>query len=166
MKKPIVAMLGFYLSLAQPAAAQEEGWRLIAATPEHGLQLAYGAQYLFECGAEDVKITQFGVTQLLDLQTGTKVGDGPGAKMTQGAALMALYGGDGTPDLRPATAVANPAKGWDMTIHIAKNDKQLKRLGRAQLVSLFTTGYTAAVAMSDQDRARATQFVEGCKGAK
>ncbi len=61
------------------------------------------------------------MTELLDLQTGQKVGDGSDAVMTPGAALMALFTGKGQPDFLPAEAVHNAATGWDMTIRLAKD---------------------------------------------
>jgi len=85
--------------------------------------------------------------------------------MPAGAALMALYAGKGEPDFLPAEAVMNPAGGWDLSIRIPKNDKSLKAIGRSDMLSLFTTGYTMAVPMDAADRRRWNDFMQRCKAA-
>ena len=167
MRMPILAGLGFCLSFAQPAAAQS--MRAVAATPEHGAQLFVGPaeepRYRLECRANEVAVTQFGVTKLMDFASGQKIGDTPGSAITRTAAMMALYAGKGTPDLVPADASSNPKAGWDLTIHLRKDDKNLRALRKAEMISLFTTGTTTAIPMDDADRALAAQFLDQCKGA-
>lgn len=164
------ALLVLSLFLA-PQTADEDGFRLVPATAGHGMRLAIGdpaapPHYLFECGERDVTIVQFGVTALMDLTTGQKIEDAPGSQITRGAAFMALFSGSGQPDLIPAEAAPNARKGWDLTVRLAKDDKSLRRLPKASMMSLFTTGYTKAIAMGDAERKTAAQFVEGCRGAK
>ncbi len=164
------ALLALSLFLA-PQTADEGGFRLVPATAEHGEQLTIGdpatsPHYLFECGERDVKIVQFGVTGLMDLTTGKKIEDAPGSQITPGAAFMALFSGSGQPDLIPAEAAPNARKGWNLTIRLAKDDKSLRKLAKANMMSLFTTGYTEAIAIGDAQRKLMGQFVEGCRGAK
>lgn len=120
-----------------------------------------GPSYLFECG-DEVTITERGVTTLLDIQTNTKIGDEPGSTITPGASLMALYTGKGQPNLVPAEASPNATHGWDLTIRLSKQDKQLRALSRARMISLFTTGYTMAVAINEGDRKLVADFIDQC----
>ena len=168
-------MLRFILCLtlagavATPAGAATLGWQLTPASPEHGLLLTYGTEtpvaYRFECTASDVVVTETGVTKLLDIKAGTQVGDGPDAVMPPGSALLAVYGGKGDPQFQPAEALKNPAGGWDLTIRLPKNDKQLKAVGKSEMMSLFTTGYTMAVVMTANDRATWNSFLKQCQAA-
>jgi len=150
---------------AAPASA--ENWTAVGASDGHGERLSLAVDparsYIFECAPEAVVITETGVTDLLDVRTGTKVGDGPGSTMSPGASVMALFTGKGSPDFVPATAVANPAKGWDMTIRLAKSDKQLNALAKTDMLSLFTTGFTAAVSLSVADRKLFGDFLARCR---
>ncbi|NYT42991.1 hypothetical protein HZY97_19615 [Sphingomonas sp. R-74633] len=152
MKTSTILGLGLCLALVQPVAASESGWRLIAATPDHGLQLAYTELYLFECGARDVKATQFGITGLTDIRTGKDIPDTPGAKVTPGAAWMSLFvDNDAEPEMHAAKAVPNAFKGWDMTIRLAKDDKNFRQMGRGGGVSLLNPGKTVPVVLHDED---------------
>ena len=149
--------------------AMAQGWVLTPAAAGQDLQLSYAATeqvpgYLFACTATDIAVTEFGVTELLDIQTGQKIPDAPGSVMTPGASLMALFTGKGQPDFLPAEAVPNAVKGWDMTIHFSKNDKRLRAFGKSDMISLFTTGYTAAVEMDKDDQALARGFLKQCSG--
>lgn len=107
-------------------------------------------------------ITEAGVTELLDLNSGNKIGDDAGAVMPEGSAMMALFTGKGEPKFVPGSAVKNPAGGWDVTIRLSKNDKQLKAAGKSDMISLFTTGYTMAVAMDANARAKWNDFMQRC----
>lgn len=150
-----------------PAHAQSSGWELHPAESGRNMVLTFGAgqpvSYRFECGAQDVIVTEKGVTELLDLQTGKPVGDDAAGVMTPGASMMALFGGKGQPAFQPAEAVKNPAGGWDLTIHLRKDDRQLKAMAKSDLISLFTTGYTMAVQMDCSSRALWKAFVESCR---
>lgn len=161
------ATLGLMAALAFATVQTEEGgWTIEPAGAGHGevlsFELEQGKSYRFECSASDVIVTQTGVTQLLDLRTNTKVGEGPGAVMTDGAAMMALSSGE-DPEFQPAKAVKNPAGGWDLTIRVAKDDKMLNAMPKSKLMSLFTTGFTTAVVMSDQGRKVWKGFLTRCR---
>lgn len=166
MRLILQALLGASM-MAAPAVAMEPGWMLRAATSDLGEQFIYesGSQisYQFLCEADAIAITETGVTDLLDLRTNVKIGDGPDAHMPEGAALMALFGGKGTPDFRPATAIKNPSGGWDLTIRLKKSDKQLRAIGSSDMISLFTTGYTAAVAIDSTTKAKWKDFLKRCQ---
>ena len=100
---PIGLCLG--LSVASPCLAK--GWSVEDASPTANARLRFTGDgpvsYLFECTRADIVLTEFGVTDLLDLQTNTKVGDQPGSTMLPGAALMALSTEKtGSPALMPS----------------------------------------------------------------
>lgn len=155
----IVAMLA-----SSGAAPTSSGW---TAGPAGQVSFSDGGApvYRLECQATAVAVSQFGVTQLLDLQANRPVGDSEGTSLPAGAALMALAT-DKTkePNLLPAAAVRNPGKGWDMTIRLPKSDPTLQLLPRAKFVSLFTTGFTRAVELSKGDRALLSDFLSQCRG--
>lgn len=149
---------------ATPAMAN--GWLLSQPTSAHPLQLILGSDahptYLFACNSDNVSATNFGVTGLLDLQTGQKIPDDVGASITPGASVIALFTGDGQPDMVPADAAHNSLKGWDLTIHLAKNDEKLVALKKADVISLFTTGYTLAAQLHGDDKAVVREFLKQC----
>lgn len=140
-------------------------WQLQAEDGDSPL-LTYGSKeqvsYRFACTPTGVRVTATGVTKLMDFGTGAIVGDDDGAVMTPGASMMALYGGKGEPDFIPAEAVKNPAGGWDLTISLPKDHKQLKALGKSEMMSLFTSGHTMAVAMDGNARATWSDFMRRC----
>jgi hypothetical protein len=107
-------------------------------------------------------VTQTGVTKLLDLRTGSAIGDDAAAVMPDGAAMMALFDGKSDPEFVPAAAAKNPAGGWDLTIRLPKKDKQLKAIGRSDMLSLFTTGHTMAVPMDNASRRTWSAFLKRC----
>ena len=151
---------------ATPAAAGN--WAALGAGDGHGERVRLlldetGRSYIFECAPDAVTVTQTGVTELVDVRTKTKIGDSPGSTITPAAARMGLFTGDNAPDLDPATAVANPVKGWDLTLRFAKTDKRVKALAKADVISLFTTGYTAAVPLDSADRKTFGDFVARCR---
>jgi hypothetical protein len=163
--KAVFAISGLVLLLAAPASA--EGWATVRAGNGHGEQLTLaldGARsYIFECVPDGVVITETGVTDLLDIRGGgSKVGDAPGSTMLDGAAVMALYTGKGEPEFQPATYAANPGKGWDLTIRFAKGDKRLKALAKTEMLSLFTTGFTAAIPLGVPERKMFAEFLGRC----
>ncbi|HEX6741918.1 MAG TPA: hypothetical protein VF079_09030 [Sphingomicrobium sp.] len=151
---------------AAPAAAGN--WSNVGAGNGHGERVTLlldesGHSYIFECAPDALIVTQTGVTELVDVRTKTKVGDAPGSAMSPGASVMALFTGDGDPEFQPATAVANPAKGWDLSLRFTKSDKRLKGLGKAEIISLFTTGTTDAVPLDAADRKLFGDFVKRCR---
>jgi hypothetical protein len=158
-------LLGFAVLLAMPAQVQASQWALQAGGGS-ALVLTYGAgervSYRFECAPKEVIITETGVTELLDLNSGNKIGDDANAVMPDGAAMMALFSGKGEPKFIPGSAVKNQAGGWDVTIRLPKNDKQLKAMAKSDMMSLFTTGYTMAVAMDSDARAKWNDFILRC----
>jgi hypothetical protein len=151
-------------ALSSAAGAQ---WQLHPAEASHGIVLAFSAgnqlSYRFECAANEVIVTETGVTKLMDVQTKKAVGDDAAAVMSPGAAMMAVYAGNGDPQFAPAEAVKNPAGGWDLTIRLPKDDKQLKAIGKSDMMSLFTTGETMAVTMDASARAQWNDFMKRCK---
>jgi hypothetical protein len=162
-------ILAFAGLIAAPVQAQESGWALHPVADGHGAVLTYGGgnpvSYRFACAADGVTVTETGVTKLIDLKTGSPVGDGAAAVMSDGAAVMALFGGKGQPAFEPAAAVKNPAGGWDLTIHVPRGDKRLKAIPKAEMLSLFTTGYTMAVVMDADSRGQWKAFVQACPAA-
>lgn len=166
MTKTIMLLSVGALSLATPAAAQN--WSFVGSDDANGetmnLDLGSGRSYIFECTADAVKITYTGVTDLMDFKTGQKVGDAPGSVMPEGAAQMALYTGKGNPDFPPAEYRPNAENGWDLTLRLKKTDRALKGLEKTEMMSLFTSGYTAAVSVDAETRASFKGFLTRCKG--
>ncbi len=162
-----LSILAVAIALTVPAGAQAADWRVQPPTAGHGATLTFGGgepiSYRFECAPTDVIVTETGVTKLIDLKTGTPIGDDAQAVMPEGAAMMALSSGKGNPQFIPAEAVKNPAGGWDLTIHLSKTDKQIKAVGKSEMMSLFTTGYTMAVAMDGASRATWNTFMQRCQ---
>lgn len=165
MRVSVIVAAAVLLS-AGPASAG--GWQAIGAAGGHGEQLTLAIDdthtYTFECAPDAIVITETGVTDLLDIRGGgAKVGDAPGSTMPEGAAMMALFTGKGDPDFMPASAVANPAKGWDLTIRMAKGDKRLNGLAKTDMFSLFTTGFTAAVTLDAAEKKLFADFLSRCR---
>ena len=162
-----VGIFSLAAMLAVSAPAQSTGWQLQPQMGAHGPVLTFNAgdpiSYRFECAPNDVIVTETGVTKLMDLKTGQPIGDDAQAVMPTGAAVMALFGGKGDPQFIPAEAVKNAASGWDLTIRLPKGDKQIKAIAKAEMMSLFTTGYTMAVAMDGAARAKWNDFVQRCQ---
>jgi hypothetical protein len=46
---------------------------------------------------------------------------------------------------------------------VPKGDKQIKAIGKSDVMSLFTTGYTMAVVMDGAARATWNDFVQRCQ---
>jgi hypothetical protein len=154
------------LILADPATAAE--WKNVGAANGHGETLSLAIDeahsYSFECTPDAVLVSETGVTDLLDIRAGgAKVSDGPGATMPDGAAVMALYAGKGDPEFLPATYVPNPNKGWDLSIKLPKRDKRLDALTKTETLSLFTTGFTAAVVIGSAERKMFADFLSRCR---
>ena len=154
------------VALSAPASAAD--WIATGAGNGHGETLSLAIDpvhsYIFECAPDAVLITNTGITDILDLRSGGKVGDAPGSVMPDGAALMALATSSGDPKFRPAQARPNSVKGWDFTLRLAKTDPALKALEKATMLSLFTTGYTAAVDFGPAAKARYVGFMARCRG--
>jgi hypothetical protein len=163
----VVGVLSLAAMLAVSAPAQSTGWQLQPRIGAHGPVLTFNdgdpVSYRFECTPDDVVVTKTGVTKLLDLKTGQPIRDDAHAVMPPGAAMMALFGGKGNPQFIPAEAIKNPASGWDLTIRLPKGDKRIKAVGNADVMSLFTTGYTMAVMMDGAARAKWNNFVKLCQ---
>jgi hypothetical protein len=133
-----------------------------------GAQISFGdaerTVYKLDCSGPELVVTQYGVTQLLDLQENKPVGDSDGSTLPAGAAVMALATDKVEPNMIRATAVRNAERGWDMTIRLPKDDPTLRSLPRAEYFSLFTTGFTLAVPLGKADRKLLSAFVEQCRG--
>jgi hypothetical protein len=173
MSKPMprhAKMFGFAALLALAAQVDAADWQLQPAQTGHGPTLTYGSggvlSYRFECTANEVIVTETGVTKLIDLKSGQPIGDGAQAVMPAGAAVMALFTGKGDPEFLPAEAAKNAAGGWDLTIRLPKDDKRLKAVGKSDAMSLFTTGYTVAIQMDAAARAKWNDFLQRCKAAR
>lgn len=164
------APLGVALMLAMSVQANAADWQLRPAEGSEGALLTLGSgeavSYRFQCAPKEVVVTQTGVTKLLDLKTGSPIGDDANAVMPAGAAMMALFAGKGDPQFVPGVAVKNPAGGWDLTIRLPKNDKQVKAVGKSDMMSLFTTGYTKAVPMDGAARAKWNEFLGLCDATR
>jgi hypothetical protein len=167
---PQVKLASLVVALATSAQANAADWQLQPADESHGVVLTFGSgrpvSYRFECASNAVLVTETGVTKLLDLRTGKSIGDDANAEMPAGAAMMALIGGKGDPQFVPAVAVKNPAGGWNLTISVPKNDKQLESIGKSKMLSLFTTGYTMAVAMDGAARTKWSDFMQRCNATR
>ena len=162
-----IGVLSLAALLVASSPAQSTGWQLEPQVSGHGPVLTLNAgdpvSYRFECTPNDVIVTETGVTKLISLKTGQPIGDDAQAVMPSGAAMMALFGGKGDPQLIPAEAVKNVANGWDLTIRLPKSDKQIRAVGKAEMMSLFTTGYTMAVVMDGAARAKWNDFMRRCQ---
>jgi hypothetical protein len=160
----LLALAGASAPLPQSATS---GWVVHPPEGTRGEVLTLGVgekqSYRFECTAREVIVTETGVTKLMDLKTSKQIDDGPDAVMPAGAALMALFGGKGQPEFQPADAVKNPVGGWDLTIRLPKADKMLSAVGKSEMMSLFTTGFTTAVVMNADDRAIWNGFLKRCR---
>jgi hypothetical protein len=157
---------GLLLMLAAPVSAGE--WAMVGAGSGDGERLTLAVDearsYTFECAPDSVAVTETGVTDLLDVRGGGgKIADSPGSTMPEGAAVMALYTGKGEPEFKSATYAANRKKGWDLTIRFAKSDRRLNALAKTDTLSLFTTGFTAAVTLSTAERKMFAVFLGRCR---
>lgn len=151
------------MMMALLASAASGGWEL---GPDAQITFgeAAGPVYKLDCTGPDLVVTQFGVTQLVDLQKNQPVGDSEGTALPEGAALMALATDKVDPNLVTASAARSAGTGWDMTIRLPKNDPALLSLPKADYVSLFTTGFTQAVRLTRDDRKLLATFVSRCRG--
>lgn len=160
----LVTLVG---ALASPLPPDADGWTVRPAEGDRGEVLTLissgAVSYRFECAADAVVVTNTGVTKLLDLKTGKQIGDGPDAIMPPGTAKLAVFAGEGQPRFQSASAVRNPAGGWDLTIRLPKDDKQLKAVGKSEMMSIFTTGFTMAVTIDAKQRAIWNGFLDRCK---
>ena len=158
----MLLQLAAALSSASASGTVPAAWHSDAPT-----QLVYseaGAPiYKLDCSGTEIVVTQFGVTQLLDIQQNKPVADSEGTELPPGAAFMALATDKTEPNLIPASAVRNAATGWDMTIRIPKDDPAFLSMPRAKYVSVFTTGYTRAVGFGKEDRKLVSTFVSRCR---
>jgi hypothetical protein len=153
----VVTLFGSALAVSPPAA----GWE-VAATGQISFREAGEAVYKLDCSGPDLVVTQFGVTQLVDMQTNRQVADDSGSALPAGASVMALATDKSEPNMVAASAVRNAGRGWDMTIRLAKRDPAFLTLPRAGMVSLFTTGFTRAVTLDKSDRKLFAAFVTQC----
>ena len=151
------------MALISAAAASAGGWH---AGP--GAQISFSDSkrtvYRLDCSGPELVVTQYGVTQLLDVQENKPVGDSDGSTLPAGAAVMALATDKVEPNMIQASAVRNAERGWDMTIKLPKDDPTFRSLPRAEYVSLFTTGFTLAVPLGKADRKLLSAFVAQCRG--
>jgi hypothetical protein len=151
-----------------PSPASAGGWKAAGASNGRGETLSYDhgedRSWIFECAPDAVIITNVGITDLVDVRLKQKIGDAPGSTITPTASMMTLYTGKGDPEFQPAKASPNAVKGWDFTLRLAKDDKQLKALAKAEMMSLFTTGFTAAVTLEAPERKMFADFLARCRG--
>jgi hypothetical protein len=162
MNIPFQLMLALLSTSAPAADAPAGGWQVA------GRVLTYseaGAPiYVLDCTASDLAVTQYGVTQLLDVKQNKPVADRQGTTLPEGAAFMALATEKvEEPQMIAATAVRNANTGWDMTIRLRKNDPTFRSLPRAKMISLFTTGFTRMVTPSKEEKAMLAAFVSECR---
>ncbi len=153
--------------LAIPAAALAHGWQIDGGSVSSPLVLSRdldgtAVSYQFECRRDHVVVRETGVTQLMDVKTGVKVGDEPGSAMTPGAAYMAIMLDSGQPDLVPAQASANAKKGWDLSIDLPLKAPSLQGLRKAKAMTLMTTGWTILVELDADDRKVIGAFLDRC----
>jgi hypothetical protein len=120
--------------------------------------------YVLDCTGTELAVTQYGVTQLLDVKQNKPVSDREGTSLPEGAAFMALATDKvEEPRMIAAAAVRNARAGWDMTIRLRKNDPTFRSLPRAKMISLFTTGFTRMVMPSKEEKAMLAAFVNECR---
>jgi hypothetical protein len=120
--------------------------------------------YVLDCTGAELAVTQYGVTQLLDVKQNQPVADRQGTSLPEGAAFMALATDKvEEPQMIAATAVRNANTGWDMTIRLRKNDPTFRSLPKAKMISLFTTGFTRMVMPSKEEKAMLAAFVSECR---
>jgi hypothetical protein len=152
-------------------AQQSPAWKIEGsrAAPPYRLTLpdvSPGMAFIFDCSGDTLKVTETGVTELADMsaKTDRRVPDeGPNRVMPAGSAMMAIYtDGSLKPEFKPGSAVANPVKGWDLTIELGRKDKSFRAIGATKTLSLFTTGITVAVALERADRKLIGDFVKAC----
>lgn len=160
-------IIAFCALLAIATGAHAAEWSLEtgekAAGPVLTLPLDGAASYRFVCRPDGVEATQTAVTKLVSLQSGQPIGDAPDAVMPPGAAMMAVYGGNGEPRFVPAAASHNPAGGWNLTVKLGKNDPQWATLLKGEMMSLFTTGTTTAVPLDAAGRRTWGDFLKRCR---
>ncbi len=162
--------LAFVLAASTPYIAHAAEWRVVGAPGEAVFALTTLAvpkkntSWTFQCEADTVAVMQTGVTELLDLQTGRKIPDEGGA-ITPGASLMGLMVDKADTGMLQAAARQGASGGWDMMIRLPKGDRTLGKLPKAKMVVLMTTGFTAAVSVSPDDRATIADFLDRCKKA-
>jgi hypothetical protein len=160
-------VLGAAMIAATPALAQPSLWHVSGgpAAPTFELSRTFpkvGVSYRFVCQRNKVAITETGVTQLTDPQTGKPVGDEPGSRMTAGASVMALHTDTVEAKLFPAVATPNSPRGWDLTIELPTNDPAFQSLATAKQMTLMTTGRTGMVLLGPADRDVIAPFVRSC----
>lgn len=164
--KRLVFTVSVAMLVAMSARAEPSTWRVEGSptTPpfrlSEPLEERNGA-YVFECRADQVAVTETGVTDLMNVFTGEKVDAAPGT-VPQEALSMALYTDQVKSPLSKAVAAPDPTEGWDLTIVLAKTDPAFASLATANSVSLATTGWTTAVTLDDGDRKVIAGFVARC----
>lgn len=162
-------LLGLVVALAASTAVRADSiWRVTGAPGDPVFALIAtinankGATWTFQCEAETIAVMQTAVTDLMDIQTGQKVADGPGAVMAPGAAVMGLMSDKNNSGFLPALTRPNPRLGWDMMIRLPKKDRALRGLAKAKLVTVMTTGFTVAAFIEPEDRLVITGFLDRC----
>jgi len=162
MNIPFQLVLALLASGATGSDSAAGGWQ------SAGRVLTYseaGAPiYVLDCSGTELAVTQYGVTQLLDIKQNKPVADREGTTLPEGAAFMALATDKiEEPQMIAATAVRNASTGWDMTIRLRKNDANFRSLPKAKMISLFTTGFTRLVQLGKADKQMLAAFVSECR---
>lgn len=153
--KRLAALTAGLLLLAEPAAAQTaSSWKIVGAPGDAVFALTVpvvidrGVSYTFQCEADAVAIMQTGVTDLPD----------PAAAPL----AMGLMTDRAKLAFKPTVGRPNPKGGQDLMIRLPKSHKAIRTLGKAEMISLATMGFTAAVSVGDADRIVIADFVDRC----
>ena len=162
-------LFGLVLTLTTSTAAlAESNWRVTGAPGDAIFALTTtvaaekGVTWTFQCETDTVALTQTAVTNLVDIQNGLKVADGPGAVMSPGAAVMGLMSDRNNSGFLPALTRPNPRLGWDMLIRLPKKDRALRGMAKAKMVVVMTTGFTVAASIDAEDRPVISDFLDRC----
>ena len=118
--------------------------------------------YEFRCTGATLKATEIGVTQLMNVADGQKIGDTSGSIMPPGAAVMTLFTDRTKPAFTAAEAKPNPKRGWDLTITLPMDNAAVRALPKVKSVSLMTTGWTGLAEPGQRDRDLISSFLKSC----
>jgi hypothetical protein len=165
--KPPYFLVSCLLLTAGTASAEPTGWTVVNATDGETLMFDgfadKGVTYKFSCVGQTLTATEIGVTQLMNMADGQKIGDVPGSLMPPGAAVMTLFADRAKPAFIAADATPNAKFGWDLTIRLPLNNPAVRALPKAKSLSLMTTGWTGLVELGQSDRVTISSFLKSCE---